>query len=171
MPSVIFQGSAAVCRSCNYALIGDEAALSCPSARRRSIDLEWINRTQFKDLCQFIQCRPALKQQLRVRQIVFGHAVAVVLVDPFGQRAIQRCRHDNPWIDRRQLGFVESDAQTQASRATAVLHALLEIEDFDFADQAAGAGQTAGLKIKKLVPNKKRYQIRLQQHKKVEESW
>ncbi|MNI28841.1 hypothetical protein D3C73_826390 [compost metagenome] len=91
---------------------------------------------------QFIQCRPALKQQLRVRQIVFGHAVAVVLLDPFGQCAVQRCRHDNPWVDGRQFGFVERDTQSKASRATAVLHALLEIEDFHFADQAAGAGQT-----------------------------
>ncbi|MNV35559.1 hypothetical protein D3C71_1270070 [compost metagenome] len=65
-----------------------------------------------------------------------------MLLDPFGQCAVQRCRHDNPWVDGRQFGFVECDAQPQASRATTVLHALLEIEDFHFADQAAGAGQT-----------------------------
>ena len=37
--------------------------------------------------------------------------------------------------------FLERHAQTQAGRATAVLHALLEVEDLDLADRPITAGQ------------------------------
>ena len=77
--------------SCRASLItAPDQSLGQPDRRNRndSIQLKRINRAQFKDLGQFIQCCSALNQQLRVGQITVAQAVAVMLVDPASERFI-----------------------------------------------------------------------------------
>jgi hypothetical protein len=61
---------------------------------------------------------------LRIGKIGWREPVSIMAVDPLFQRFVKRIGEKYGRVDQRPLAFGQHDAQTQARRPPAVVHAL-----------------------------------------------